>query len=262
MKKQKRNNIISIDQFDEEISLYQLLPTTGEGLTYLKTIVDSILHNPEQEQRKPMSLLIVGRQGTRTHARAYIRALAIEDIKETPAQLLQSPPNAAHEFFNFFIPSQSFLISGIDTLYTPVQKTIYEVIRNGEYYGYNYLKRVMEVVSVFNPVVMTARDISKIPDYLQESIEHIVNLGEYSKQNLELIVLQRLKYAQIDFEEEVLNMIVEYGCNDLQNIIRLLKNSITLMLAGNRSVLTVDDAEKAKRLSILRVGPPPMDIPY
>ena len=67
MKKQEQ--IISIDQFDEEVSLYQLLPTDGEGLSHLKMIVNSILHNPEQEQRKPVSLLIVGRQGASTLSR-------------------------------------------------------------------------------------------------------------------------------------------------------------------------------------------------
>ena len=264
MEKQQQKQIISIDEFDETVSLYQLIPAgAGRALAHLKTIVNSILNNPEQEQRKPLSLLIVGPQATRTHARAFVRALGIEDVRETPAQLLQCPPNAAHDFFNDFVPFQSFLISGIDFLYTPVQKTFHEIITKGEYFGYNYLKRAREVVAVYNPVIMTARDISKIPDYFQESIEHIVQLEEYSKQNLELVVLQRLKYAQIDYEDEqVLNLLVDYGCNDLQNIIRLLKISVTTMLAGNRSVLTVNDVNKAKRFSILRVGPPPPPIPF
>jgi hypothetical protein len=260
MKKQQQNQIISIDEFDETVSLYQLLPAgEGRALAHLKTIVNSILLNPEQEQRKPLSLLLVGKQGTRTHGRAFIRALGIEDVREAPAQLLQSPPNAAHDFFNDFVSFQSFLISGIDVLYTPVQKIFHEIITKGKYFGYNYQKRAREVVYVYNPVIMTARDISKIPDYFQESIEHIVMLEEYSER-LELVVLQRLKYAQIDYEDEkVLNLLVVYGHNDLQNIIRLLKNSITSMLAGNRSVLTVGDINKARMLSIPRVGAPPME---
>jgi hypothetical protein len=264
MKKQQQNQIISIDEFDETVSLYQLLPAgEGRALAHLKTIVNSILLNPEQEQRKPLSLLLVGKQGTRTHGRAFIRALGIEDVREAPAQLLQSPPNAAHDFFNDFVSFQSFLISGIDVLYTPVQKIFHEIITKGKYFGYNYQKRAREVVYVYNPVIMTARDISKIPDYFQESIDHIVMLEEYSEQSLWLAVLQRLKYAQIDYEDEkFLNLLVAYGHNDLQNIIRLLKNSITLMLAGNRSVLTVDDVEKAKMFSILRVGAPPPQIPF
>ena len=110
---------------------------------------------------------------------------------------------------------------------------------------------------------MTAHDISKIPDYFLEKISNVVMVGEYPKQNLELVVLQRLKYARIDYEnEKVLSSIVEYNDN-LHNIITILKNSITVMLADSRSVLTVDDVNKGRKISILRVGAPPMkDIPF
>ena len=85
MKKQEQKDIVSIDQFDEEISLYQLVPAgTGKYLSHLKTIVNSILHNPEQQPRKPLSLLVIGSQGTRTCCRAFLRALALDEINETP----------------------------------------------------------------------------------------------------------------------------------------------------------------------------------
>jgi hypothetical protein len=262
MKKQEEE-IISLDEF-ETVSLYQLMPNSdGKSLSHLKTIVNSILLNPEQQQRKPLSLLVVGPQATRTHARAFIRALGIEEITETPAQLLHASYNAINEFFDPLFPAKSFLISNVETLYPSILNKLYDIITKGKYTWCDYNKRSKGIVAVYNPVVMTAHDISKIPDYFQESISHVVMLGEYPKQNLELVVLQRLKYARIDYEDEkVLSLIVEYSHN-LHNIIMLLKNSITLMLAGNRSVLTVDDVHRGRKISLLRIGAPPMeDIPF
>lgn len=263
MKKQEEQ-IISVDEFDETVSLYQLLPNSdGKSLNHLKMIVNSILHNPEQPQIKPISLLIVGKQATRTHGRSFIRALGIEEIRETPAQLLHTSNNAIYDFFNPLLPAQSFLISSIEVLYPSILKSLYEIITKGEYTWYDYNKRRKGIAVVYNPVVMTAREITKIPDYFQESISNVVMLGEYPKQNLELIVLQRLKYAQIDYEnEKVLSLIVEFGCNDLHNIITILKNSITAILSESRSILTVDDVNKGRKISLLRIGSPPPQIPF
>ena len=97
---------------------------------------------------------------------------------------------------------------------------------------------------------MTAQDISKIPKYFQESIEHIVRLEEYVEEQLKLIVLQRLKYCGIDYsEEKVLSLLVAYGYEDLHKIIRLLKSSITVMMSENRTVLKIDDVKKVMAYS-------------
>ena len=109
MKKQEHKHIVSIDQFDEEISLYQLIPAgAGKYLSHLKTVVNSILHNPEQHRRKPLSLLVVGKSGAKTCGRAFLRALALDEINETPAQLLHSQ-NIIHEFFRIVITTMSII---------------------------------------------------------------------------------------------------------------------------------------------------------
>lgn len=59
----------------------------------------------------------------------------------------------------------------------------------------------------------------------------------------------------------MLSMLVEYGCS-LHGIIRLLKNSIIIMLAESRSVLTTNDVIKGRKISLLCVGPPLDDIPF
>ena len=109
---------------------------------------------------------------------------------------------------------------------------------------------------------MTTHRSDKIPKYFTEKIDHIVELEDYTDQQLELAVLQRIKYCQIGYQEEkVLQLIAEYGHKDLHKIIRLLKDAITVMLSDSRTVLTVGDVEKAKRLC---AQPVPVDdgIPF
>lgn len=246
MKKQEQKQIISLDQFDETVSLYQLIPPgAGRGLSHLKTIVNSILHNPEQQQVKPLSLLLIGKQGCRTHGRSFTRALGLEYISESPGQLLNAPTNAVHDFFNPLLLSDSYLISDINMLYPSVLKILYQIMTKGQYSLHNHLKNAKEIVSVYNPIVMTAPDISKIPGYFKEQIDHIVSLENYGDQSLELVVLQRLKYCGIDYDEEkVLSLIVAYGHKNLHKIIRLLKSSITVIMSENRTTLTVADVKK------------------
>jgi hypothetical protein len=56
MKKQKQKQIITIDEFDNTVSLYQLLPCgAGSGLKRLKIIIDSI-HNSEIDNGLDCSL--------------------------------------------------------------------------------------------------------------------------------------------------------------------------------------------------------------
>jgi len=115
----------------------------------------------------------------------------------------------------------------------------------GKYSLNNHYSKAQEITAVYHPVIMTSQSKAKIPNYFTEKIDHIVKLEDYTDQQLELIVLQRLKYCKIDYDDEkVLWLIVEYGYKDLHKIIRLLKSSITMMLADSRRVLTVEDVEK------------------
>ena len=68
----------------------------GKALALLRTIVDSI-HS--STNGKTPSILITGEEGKKTHARAFSRALGIENITEVDAALLQ-PINGLIQFFS------------------------------------------------------------------------------------------------------------------------------------------------------------------
>ncbi len=217
----------------------------GRGLSHIKLIVDSILNNPKQESNKPLTLLITGKQGKRTHARSFIRALGLEFINESPAHLLQAQPSAISEFFDPLLLCESYIISDANLLSPSLLKILHQIMTIGKFSYNNHYNHCKEITAVYHPLIMTSQSKVKIPNYLIEKIDNLVELEDYTDQQLELIVLQRLKYANIDYDDEkVLEIIVEYGNKYLHQIIRLLKSAITVMLADSRRVLKVGDVDK------------------
>ncbi len=251
MKKQlEQKPIVDLDQFDQTVSLWQLLPSgTGRSTRKLKVIVDSHLNSQVEQSHKPFSLLIAGKQGTRTHARSFLRALGLDQPLELPAELLQSTYSEVFHFFNPARVCDSYIISSCSQLLESILKTPYEIITTGECSRFNSIKNTTEVIPVFKPIVMCSHSLDKVPLYFQEKIDNIVEIEDYTKQQLILIVLQRIKYCNLGYEEKVLQLLVEYGCGRLAIIIRLLKSAITVMLADSRATLTVDDIEKVMAYS-------------
>ena len=239
----KNKEIISLDEFD--ISLHQMIPAgNGRAIQQLKCIIDSI-HNSPVKSRRPLSILISGNQGCLTLARSFIRALGLEFAIELPAFLLQ-PPGEIYNFFNPLFPTDAFIVSKMNKTTNNILKTLYEIITRGEYTVNSSIKK--EVIAMKKPVVITAFNINSFPEFFLEEVGHIVRVENYTPQQLELVVLQRLKYSNVGYEnEKVLKIIVGFANGDLQGIVRLLKNSIMVMLADGRRKLMERDVKKAGR---------------
>ena len=190
-------------------------------------------------------MLIVGEQATRTHARCFLRALGYDNTHELPANLVQTTSTEIYSYFNPNRSCDSYIISSASLLFSSSMKTIYEIITTGKFSYQNNITKSIETGFVVKPIILTAKTKEQIPVFLREKLNYIVELGEYTQQQLQLIVLQRLKYANIDYEdEEVLQLIVEYGVGNLHDIIRILKDAIAVMLADSRTTLTVEDVKQ------------------
>ena len=251
MQKQKQKPIISLDEFDNTVSLWQLIKSgNGRGQKEIEYIVDSMLNSKVEQSGKPFSMIISGIQACNTYARSILRAIGLDHPHELPAELLQSNHYEVH---SFFMPSRmcdSYIIRSASLLNQTAQKILYEVLSAGEYSQINYSKQTTEVIPVQRPIILTTHNLANVPKYIQKKIQHIVTIEEYTEQQLQLIVLQRLMYANISYKEErVLQQLVEYGCEKLNLIIRALKMAITVMLADSRRILAVDDVEKAMAYS-------------
>ncbi len=206
MKKQEQKQIVDIEAFND-ISLWQLMPSgKGLGLSLLKTLVNAN-HNSDY---KLGSLLIVGKDGLRTHGSAFIRALGIEEVSQIDGSLLQ-PSGGLVQFFNSY-KSEAYLITNVDELPPALQLPVCSIITENKFQLYNYAKQKYDSFDVPGLVVMTSKNIEHVADPILKAVDHVVEVGDYRQEQLELIILQRLKYAHIDYENEIILKNL-YSCN-------------------------------------------------
>ena len=92
-----------------------------------------------------------------------------------------------------------------------------------------------------------------VPESVLKNIDYVVELENYTPDQLELIILQRFKYASVEIEDEsVLHEIVKYGEQDLEKSIRFMRCCIAVMQSDyGRQTLLKEDIVKASRLNRL-----------
>lgn len=247
--KQKKYKEIRLDKYDNLLSLWQTIPANnGRGLKKLKEIVNSILNGQAlKEGNKPLSLLLYGPSGKRTHAYAFLRALGTEFIQHSHATMLSAPIDFI-EFFYGSMPGTGYVISDLNLLPSGNGKKLYQILNEGHF---SYMGSVgrKESTPFMSSMVCTVSKLNLLTDTIVNSFEHVVELGEYTDQQKELIALQRLKYAGIEIEnEEVLMKLMVLSPSDLSDLIKLLNLSIMVMMADGRNILTSEDVRKGKEL--------------
>ncbi len=246
--KQQKNTQIKLDAYDN-LSLWQMIPANnGRGLKKFKEIVNSILNGQAlKENNKPLSLLIYGPSGKKTHGFSFLRALGTEIIMHSPASVLYTTMDL-YEFMYGSIPGTGYIISDLNMLTSGNCKKLHQVLNDG-HFTYMNPGGVKIQVPVMGSIIGTVKKLNLLPDIILNSFEHVVELCEYMPQQKELIVLQRLKYANIEIEnEEVLKTLMLYSPSDLEDLIKLLNLSIMVMMADGRNVLTSNDVRKGKEL--------------
>ena len=143
-----------------------------------------------ERSNNPLSLLISGSQGCRTHARSFLRAIGLEYPSEMPANLLMVSP---YEIYSFFAPDRacdSYIISSVSLFSPGALKFPYEVMTTGSFSVYYTNKKMTETIPVFMPLIMTTHTLDKVPNYFLEKINHVVEIENYSDTQLELIILR------------------------------------------------------------------------
>lgn len=248
MKKQtKQQPVIDLDTFDD-VSLFQMIPSgKGFGQSMLKVFVDSV-HNGNG---KLNSLLITGKEGLATHASAFHRALGTDNYNQIDASMF----NAPHDIYTFFCVEdyQGFIITNVDNISTPAQYHLCQILKEQQFTPYNYSEKKHDIYDVPGLVVITSRNRENVPESVLKNIQYVAELENYSKNQLELIILQRLKYANIDYEDEsILQEVVKYGNNELEQSIRFMRCCIAVMQSDyGRQTLLKEDVIKAGRLNRL-----------
>jgi len=236
------------DDFDQVVSLWQIIPSgQGQGLTHLKAIADSNLNGTGVSLR---SLMIVG-EAVELHGGAFLRALGYEHINQIHAALIQP----AHRLVEFFCHGQdtAHLVSHVEHMVGAIHPYICQAVRQGQYFVYDYGKRELVIYVVATPIVLTTQAEHKVHPALVEAVEYVVAVEPYTAEQLELVVLQRLKYSGLTYQdEEVLRQIVQGGQERYDSVIDLLKIVMLLVLADCRDTVRISDVKKALRMKGVR----------
>ena len=246
MEHTQKQKITELSEFDSSISLWQMIPSgSGTGLSLLRTIVDSVLNSTN---KKVPSVLITGPEGKRTCARAYSRALASDKITEVDGSLLQLT-NGLHLFYDS-TPDETHIVINAENITPQGQLSLTQILREKKFTLYNYMRKQHIVHAVPSIVILTANELSKVPEPIITAIDFVVEIEKFSFEQLQLVVLQRLKYGSIEYQcEEVLEEIVMGGEGQLKQVIRYLKVCVAVMRADGRDILMLSDIERAARIS-------------
>jgi len=254
MKKQDENTKIKdIDEFDEHVNLYNIITGGSQnGQTMLRKIVDQIEIDRYGNNGNFIypSILITG-AGKETAAKAFLNSLGYENIREIHAIMLE-PTTGVRQYFCYDSTESAYLISNIENLKIGVTLVIHKILTNRKYGLYNYMKEVEDEFNVDGLVVMTTNNIKGVCEPIADAVDHVIELENITIQQLELIVLQRLKFAGIEIEtDEILNEIVRYGFGDIHNIIKFIKDCYAIMRSEGRDKLMLKDVELVGKLNKL-----------
>ncbi len=245
MEHTQNTQITDLLEFDNSISLWQMIPSgKGKALALLRTIVDSI-HN--STNGKTPSILVVGEEGKKTHARAFVRALGIESITEVEAALLQ-PINGLIQFFSS-VSEAAYLITNAKWLVPQAKLAVAQIFNEKHFSLYNYVLKAEDEYQVPGIVILTATDASKVPEPIISAVDYVVHIEPYTGEQLLQIIRQRLKYCGLRCRSEsVLIEILKQGNGQLKHIMRILRICIAVVLADGRDELLMEDLGNAMKL--------------
>jgi hypothetical protein len=190
MKNTNDKKAIELREFDDTISLWQMIPAgSGKGLMLLKKIVDYIIN--AHPSRCP-SILITGPEAKRTYAKAFLRALGLEDTREMDGFLLQ-PCSSLIEYFRAPSANTGYIITGSHQLDPQIQVTMSDIVNRRKFNMFNFIKESKETYGVEGVLVLTAPSVLMVSESIRRAIDYHVAIEPYTHQQKVLIGLQRIK---------------------------------------------------------------------
>jgi len=254
MKQDQKKEYVDLEDYDSSVSLWQMVPSgNGKGLSKLQLLVDAVHSGPIGHSSKPLSVLIAG-EAKKTHSRAFLRALGAVDIAELPAYLL----TLRYGLSDFVASQETFdglLLTNIEQTAVYYMRCLYQYLKEGRYLIKN-LSRIDETPFPFDivygncPIVLTTSDINVIPAFVKQTIDYVVMIEPYTKEQIKQILVQRIKYlGTIEHEgQAIIDKMVELGKGKLDKSIALLKDSLLTMHAEGKTTLTLKHVERAMLL--------------
>lgn len=272
MKKQEEEQkvIYELEDFESQCHLWSIVPGgSGKGIVKLRKIVDSIqAGNFTNPYKKLPSFLIVGDSGTGKNivVKAIVNSLILTDVRECHARYLD---NGIHStlFFKDSLHGTAHIVTNIEHLTVAAESVLWRYLKHGFCKYFNYSTREFDLVQQCNGMIaITARNKSKISQSILGAVDHVIELEQYTQEQVKIIVHQLLSvFCKIPYDgEQVLQEIVNEGVGMIGLVIEFLKECIMVMKAEMLDCLDMEVIEKAKRIWVSNapIGPPPPQIPF
>ncbi len=259
----KAKHITDINSFDKQTSIYKIL-FQDKTTSLLKHVIDKLsVDRFEGVNYKLPSILISGKEGKQLIAKALSTSLCsrFEHIQGRHLSMGASCgslfKNVEDETVYHIDAAEELTGSSISMLY---KLLVYGSARVRTYRPGNY-----ETVSADNKLFVFSTDDTKLlcPD-LFKSIDYHCFLQSYSTEQREILVEQRLRWANIKFVEEIPAIIALNG-KTMAECFRLLAICFLVMRGDGRTKMILEDVEKAIGLNSSQgLISPPVDseIPF
>jgi hypothetical protein len=175
MKKQEeQKQLYGLDEFENHCHLWNIVPGgSGKAIVMLRKIVDSIqADNHSQLYNNMPSFLICGEKDTGKNlvARALVNSLAIEDIRQVPAQYLDNGIPSS-QFFRDSLYGTAHIITSAEQISKIGESVVWRYLKQRFCKYYNYATRDYDLIQHCNwpaPVLCTR---------CYESISHAFSLS-------------------------------------------------------------------------------------
>ena len=135
-----------------------------------------------------------------------------------------------------------------------IQAHMLDILSQRQFALFNYLTNEKELYPVNGVLVLTAPQITQVPESIRKTIDYHIEIEPYTYDQKILLGLQRIKYCRIGYQsEKVLEEIVLRANGNLRQMVQLLQIGITLISLEGRTILELKDIKKSADLS-----PPPI----
>lgn len=244
MKKTQQQQQYKYEEFDEHVSLYNCIPAgAGHSLVLLRKIIEGIQSG--NFNRNP-SLIIVG-ENAREMAVATANALCSPDIREIDSKLLFTTKNQM-DFFSDSSYEVVHIICNVSKIGLS-ESVLWQFIKNREY-KFQMMDRSVQSIFCHGLIILTADEVKSIPSTLIQAVDFKATQEQFTQDQLELLVHQRLKFCGIDYLDDgkLLKLIVELGHSKLYLINYLLKICILLAQTEHNNNLSLRTVQRASKL--------------
>jgi hypothetical protein len=249
---EKQVEMHEIYEFDKYCHLWNIFGGgSGKGLDLLRKIVDSIhANNYSNPGNKLPSILITG-QGKDLIAKATVNSLNIDDVRVCKARYFENGI-LSYQFFNDSLTNTAHIIEDVEQLKETYESVLWRYLEQRCCQYFKFGNRSCDVILHCNGIIiLTAKDIKSVSKNIVNSVDHIIELEPYTREQFLLIAHQYLKFCGIGYDgESVLQEIVGSVPQGIRVVIKNLKICIVMVRANLETCLTVEIVKKAKRIVV------------